>query len=251
MPDQPSIVLTPSFNFSSGLGIGAGPVVGSSLYINNGTLKSGIRIQPTASDAHQPMMLFQRSNGTVTGNIDESGNFHTNLAMFISGAFSCTLNADGSVASVSNGGTNLSTMLDIVGDTTFGITCKSSSVPGHIFTGLDQNANFVFNIDPTGNIQLGAGNTIGSVDVNLSRTAASTLAIGNGTAGNATGIVKFKTDVTAPGTVAQLPSSPVEGMRASVTDATAALTAGIGTIVAGSGANHVPVYYDGTNWRIG
>lgn len=56
---------------------------------------------------------------------------------------------------------------------------------------------------------------------------------------------------TRPKTVATLPAAPVEGMRASVTDATQALTAGIGAIVAGTGANHVPVYYDGTNWRIG
>ncbi len=34
-------------------------------------------------------------------------------------------------------------------------------------------------------------------------------------------------------------------------NATVALTAGIGTIVAGGGANGVPVVCDGTDWRIG
>jgi hypothetical protein len=51
-------------------------------------------------------------------------------------------------------------------------------------------------------------------------------------------------------TVATLPT-PIAPARATVTDATQTLTAGIGAVVAGSGGNVVPVYYDGTNWRIG
>jgi hypothetical protein len=43
-----------------------------------------------------------------------------------------------------------------------------------------------------------------------------------------------------------------EGARASVNDSNAAsYTAGIGAVVAAGGATHVPVYCDGTNWRIG
>lgn len=41
------------------------------------------------------------------------------------------------------------------------------------------------------------------------------------------------------------------GARDFVTDSTATLAAGLGNIVAGTGANAVPVYSDGTNWRIG
>ena len=55
-----------------------------------------------------------------------------------------------------------------------------------------------------------------------------------------------------PVTVAQLP--PVAGnagMRTTVSDSNAALTAGIGAVVAAGGANIVPVFCDGTNWRIG
>lgn len=54
-------------------------------------------------------------------------------------------------------------------------------------------------------------------------------------------------------TVAALPV-PVAGLRgarATVTNATQTLTAGIGAVVAGVGANVVPVFCDGTNWRIG
>jgi len=54
-------------------------------------------------------------------------------------------------------------------------------------------------------------------------------------------------------TVAQLPaaSAALLGTRSVVTDSNAALTAGIGAIVAAGGANVVPVFCDGTNWRIG
>jgi hypothetical protein len=52
--------------------------------------------------------------------------------------------------------------------------------------------------------------------------------------------------------VADLPApASSEGKHAYVTDSNAALTAGIGAIVVGGGANIVPVFCDGTNWRIG
>ncbi len=58
--------------------------------------------------------------------------------------------------------------------------------------------------------------------------------------------------VITPVTVAGLPSDPVDGMRHSVTDSNAvSFTAGIGAVVAGGGTTHVPVFFDGTNWRIG
>ena len=54
----------------------------------------------------------------------------------------------------------------------------------------------------------------------------------------------------APCTVANLPtaSTAIKGARGMVTDATATTFA---SIVAGTGKNVVPVYSDGTNWRIG
>ena len=49
----------------------------------------------------------------------------------------------------------------------------------------------------------------------------------------------------------QTPSAGIRGARATVTNSNATLTAGIGAIVAAGGANVVPVFCDGTNWRIG
>jgi hypothetical protein len=48
-------------------------------------------------------------------------------------------------------------------------------------------------------------------------------------------------------TVATLPIA-AEGMKAFVSDAT---TTTFGTVVVGGGTSKVPVYSDGTNWRIG
>ncbi len=178
---------------SGPIGIGIAPLASSALFLQNTANQLGIRIQPTGTAAQQPMMVFQRSNGTITGYIDATGNFHTNLALFVSGGFTMSLNADGSVNSISNANSGLSDMVDVVGDTTFGIVSKGSSTPGHLYTGLDQNGNFVFNIAPTGDVQFGAGATIGSVDVNLSRLSAGNLALGNGTAGDFTGTFKTGT----------------------------------------------------------
>jgi hypothetical protein len=56
-----------------------------------------------------------------------------------------------------------------------------------------------------------------------------------------------------PVAVASLPaaSTAIAGMRMAVNNSNAALTAGIGAVVAGGGANVVPVFCDGANWRIG
>lgn len=49
-------------------------------------------------------------------------------------------------------------------------------------------------------------------------------------------------------TVATLPASPSQGDVAMVTDATATT---FHSVVAGTGSSIVPVFYDGTDWRIG
>ena len=56
-----------------------------------------------------------------------------------------------------------------------------------------------------------------------------------------------------PVTVASLPaaSTAIAGMRMAVNNSNAALTAGIGAVVAAGGSNTVPVFCDGANWRIG
>jgi hypothetical protein len=116
------------------------------------------------------------------------------------------------------------------------------------------------NVNPLGVFALAGGNswrmcvgdTVSSAlpyldfDVNsvvtLAGTRIQTLAGGAGT------VVYSDTNTY---TVATLPAAGNKNARLFVTDATQTLTAGIGTVVAGGGANNVPVIDDGTNWRIG
>lgn len=58
---------------------------------------------------------------------------------------------------------------------------------------------------------------------------------------------------TLSAAVSGLPAASSAGIaaRAFVTDSTVTLAAGLGNTVVGGGANKVPVYSDGTNWKIG
>lgn len=65
---------------------------------------------------------------------------------------------------------------------------------------------------------------------------------------SATNVVASESVQTEATTVGALGAATNKGIRRFVTDATATTFA---SIVAGGGANNVPVYSDGTNWRIG
>lgn len=73
-----------------------------------------------------------------------------------------------------------------------------------------------------------------------------TVVIASGAVNGATGNISFIA-------VANLPTCNAHntGGRDVVNNANATFTAGIGAVVAGGGANVVPVFCDGTNWRIG
>jgi len=55
----------------------------------------------------------------------------------------------------------------------------------------------------------------------------------------------------APMTVATLPSPAIGGQRQFVSDSASAASGNFGVVVTGGGANTVPVFSDGANWRIG
>ena len=93
----------------------------------------------------------------------------------------------------------------------------------------------------------------GTADNGICRNAAGVVEINNGTAGTYRDLKLRNLIVTgtlgsATYTAATLPGAPVAGDRAVVTDAnsTTFLAA-----VAGGGANKVPVFYDGSGWKIG
>lgn len=118
--------------------------------------------------------------------------------------------------------------------------------------------NIVFGKDAGKGIVTGSGNVIIGSITGLSASLSNTIKIGTGGGierltidadGHTTfeGLVKPKTY-----TVATLPTaSTVTGYRGMVSDSTVAGSGNFGAVVAGGGANVVPVYSDGTNWRIG
>jgi hypothetical protein len=126
---------------------------------------------------------------------------------------------------------------------------------GEVGALFDTSLGFIFT-NTIGNIscQINAttGEFIGSnVSTATIRSAGGTLAI---TISGPNAV--FSNSILASGTVtkgnytfATLPT-PASGMTCFVSDASVVHAGNSGTIVAGGGANFVPVYYDGTNWRI-
>lgn len=104
-----------------------------------------------------------------------------------------------------------------------------------------------------GNFTIQGGNGGGSSGIGGSvyvdgGTATGSALVGNVVIGATRGVL-----ITAPKTVATLPTcnAGLMGGRSFVTDATVTMAAGVGTAVVGSGANKVPVYCDGTQWSVG
>lgn len=94
-----------------------------------------------------------------------------------------------------------------------------------------------------------APGTLYAPDVGLERLSAGVMKITNGANGaTGAGIIRLPTF-----TVAGLPTvaNAGAGGRATVSDGSVAMAANYGAIVAGGGANVVPVFCDGVNWRIG
>ena len=87
----------------------------------------------------------------------------------------------------------------------------------------------------------GSGNT--RYDYNITNASAHTMSAG--------GLYVEGSVRTAAVAVAALPFPGHMGARNFVTDSVQTLSAGMGSIVTGGGTNNVPVYDDGTNWRIG
>lgn len=86
----------------------------------------------------------------------------------------------------------------------------------------------------------------GSIDTALKRDKAGIVIPSDGS----TGVGYFK---SPPVTVSALPAAATAGAgtRGFVSDSTVAASGNFGATVAGGGSNNVPVFSDGTNWRIG
>lgn len=118
-----------------------------------------------------------------------------------------------------------------------------------------------------GNMAFRLRSTLASVQVGAYQLAFASAPLGGtapdcGIARSASKVVKFTDGLIGIGpgmcllptfTVAGLPAAAgaLTGARSTVSDGSVVAAGNFGTVVAGAGANIVPVYCDGTNWRVG
>ena len=132
------------------------------------------------------------------------------------------------------------------------------------FLGTPSSANLLAAVtDETGTGALVFANTPTLVTPALGVANGTSLALGGATIGTdalavtgssaISGVNLALANRTAPIAVGSLPAAAAgnAGERRMVNDSNATMTAGIGAVVAAGGANVVPVYSDGTDWRIG
>ena len=140
--------------------------------------------------------------------------------------------ADGQMTLYNNANTS-GVLLDFATDANLKFRNRANNADANIYAGsITTNAGYIY--------------FSSSSDAQLQRIGVGIIKVASNT--TSAGAI-----VTDPKTVANLPSASTAGAgaRAFVTDSNQTTTAGIGTTVAGGGANNVPVYSDGTNWKIG
>ena len=161
--------------------------------------------------------VIQGQNITATGWIQSNGNIDAGSS-WVNGS---VLSASSTLFSWGNQAATSTTTGDL-------IVAGGAGIGGNIYSGGD--------IVATGNI-----------------TAANIVTTGS--TGNITGanVISANVLTTVAKTFSGLPSasSAGAGARAFVTDANLAASGNFGAAISGSGANNVPVYSDGTSWRIG
>jgi hypothetical protein len=157
-----------------------------------------------------------------------------------------TPKGSGNVTTVSNFTANNITSSNIVSANNNIVVNSNSSEGGQLIlawaniSGITGQANSTWNIDvDTGNsLRVFYQNAAGATNVLISASAT-------------TNVVTFSNVIKTTATVfASLPTAATAGAgaRSFITDSTAAT---FGTVAAGGGANAVPVWSDGTNWKIG
>lgn len=126
---------------------------------------------------------------------------------------------------------------------------------------LALTSNGVINISAGVGSSIFQGDTVtlfGNVALNVGgdTTAISANATAVDMTGGSGGVAFGRTVRVLKGTLAQANSALAlyaddVGARATITDSTATASGNFGAVITGGGANIVPAYHDGTNWRIG
>jgi len=186
----------------------------------------------------------------ITGAISATGNITGGNLSAVNLVINRISSDDSSFVSIEDG-VNVTGAISATGNITGGNVLGGANVNATTHTGTT--------VSVTGNIT--GGNVLGGANVNATTHTGTTVSVtGNITGGNVlfgAGVVSGTGNITGGPylktsslTVATLPVAATAGAgaRSFVSDATATTFA---SIVAGSGANPVPVFSDGTNWKIG
>jgi len=139
------------------------------------------------------------ANNTPVTYIGNGGEFKTRSYMVVSGSVSGT--GDGYVINEPISTATYPHMLGVWSDVAYALTLRSFNANGGFnIVALDRNANFRFMMPEDGSLTFGpaTATTPAGIDAGLSRTAAATLSVGNGTAGDASGtLVSARHDIAA------------------------------------------------------
>lgn len=188
---------------------------------SNQGLSSNGQTRVYGSDAQQTAMVVR-----------ETGSFEFYSDLYVPGLQLPNL---GALRLRSSGGTNYNALLmDASGNVIFG----HPSTGGYAI--LHGGTSTYFNV--------GGSSILQAYSTGFRPVADNAITLG--TSGQAWQDVQAHKITTRPKTVATLPVGAA-GARSFVTDSTVVAAGNFGAIVAGGGANGVPVYHDGTNWRIG
>jgi len=208
--------------------------------------------------------VFATTGEYITGLMSVTGNITGGNLSAVNLVINSISSDDSSFVSIEDG-VNVTGAISATGNITSGnlsavnLVINSISSDDSSFVSIEDGVNVTGAISATGNIT--GGNVLGGANVNATTHTGTTVSVtGNITGGNVlfgAGVVSGTGNITGGPylktsslTVATLPSASTAGAgaRSFVSDATATTFA---SIVAGSGANPVPVFSDGTNWKIG
>ncbi len=222
------------------------PVINATQTWNNsGVSFMGLDVQFTNTASASGSRLFRfRLGSTVLADLDKNGGLTLANALYLPAA------SAGPNPAIVFGGTFANGIAANGSGTCVSITANSSNVCAFFSGGPSVGPGGFYNFNSA------ALSTSATPDAGFYRVSAGIVGLTQGVAigsGGAYRSLRVRDVWTEPVTVANLQAAATagKGARAFVTDSTQTMAAGIGTNVAGTGANNVPVYSDGTNWLIG
>jgi len=231
--------MTTSIKISDLAAIGAASITGTAIL----PIVSANLVTEKATLANMANVILANATGAVFERASSA-----NTALNVINGAQANITSVGTLTSLAVTGTTTSgNFVGIFANTTSNISIPVAG--GNILMTAGGTANVIV-VAATGaylssaNIG-GTGNIVGNANVGNLGTPGLIIATGNVTGANLVATLYAYTGVN---TVANLAAAGTAGRRFFVNNASATTFA---SIVAGGGANFVPVYDDGTNWRIG